>query len=47
VAALIFRKAHPEEFDEIYRMGFDVWGEAQALEIYLERDRGFQPPGYF
>lgn len=38
------RKAHPHEYDDIYKMGFDVWGEQQELEIYLEECR--QSPKY-
>lgn len=38
------RKAHPHEYDDIYKMGFDVWGEEQELEIYLEGCR--QSPKY-
>jgi N-acetylglutamate synthase-like GNAT family acetyltransferase len=30
------RKALPEEYDEIYRMGFDVWGDGETLENYLD-----------
>lgn len=38
------KKAHPTEYDEIYKMGFDVWGDEQGLEIYLEGCR--QSPKY-
>jgi len=38
------RQALPAEYDEIYKMGFDVWGQEQELEIYLEGCR--QSPKY-
>lgn len=38
------RKAFEREYDEIYQMGFDVWGDDQDLEIYLEGCR--QSPKY-
>jgi N-acetylglutamate synthase-like GNAT family acetyltransferase len=33
------RKAFPEEYDDIYQMGFDVWGEEQPIEVYLDECR--------
>jgi ribosomal protein S18 acetylase RimI-like enzyme len=30
------RQARPEEHDEIYRMGFDAWGDGRPLEAYLD-----------
>lgn len=38
------RKALPEEYDDIFRMGFDAWGEGQSLEVYLAGCR--QSPKY-
>ena len=30
------RKARPEELDEIFKMGFDVWSNDLPLSLYLE-----------
>ena len=30
-----FRKARDEEYDQIYRMGFDVWADGDSEEEYL------------
>lgn len=34
-----FRPAHREEMDDIFRMGFDVWGRGKDLESYLRECR--------
>jgi hypothetical protein len=31
-----FRRASPEEYDEIFLMGLDVWGDGRSPEIYLD-----------
>ncbi len=36
---MLIRKPHAEEFDEIYKMGFDVWADGSSLENYLEECR--------
>ena len=28
--------ARPSEYDAIYQMGFDTWGDGQPLEVYLD-----------
>lgn len=33
---MIIRQPRTEEFDEIYKMGFDVWADGSSLENYLE-----------
>lgn len=33
------RTAAPEEFDQIYRMGFDAWSNGTSMETYLEQCR--------
>lgn len=30
------REPKTEEFDEIYKMGFDVWADGESLESYLD-----------
>lgn len=33
---MIVREPRTEEFDEVYKMGFDVWADGSSLENYLE-----------
>ena len=39
IQTMSIREASPEELDQIYRMGFDVWGQGQNPDQYMEACR--------